>query len=255
MNLFDTHAHILDEKFDEDRQQVIQNIYDNMALVVNIGCNLEDCTRTVALAEQYDKLYAAVGLHPEDVTTYTPEGWETICKLAEHPKVLGIGETGLDYYWDASTKEAQKVLFQQHIDLACSLHKPLVIHDRDAHGDTLEILKTSRAREVGGILHAFSGSVEMANEIIKLGFYIGLGGALTFKNARKTVEVAAAIPLDRLVIETDCPYMTPVPFRGKRNEPMLVRYVAEKIAEIRGLSIEDVVQITYENGKRIYQLP
>lgn len=255
MNLFDTHAHILDEKFDEDRQQVIQNIYDNMALVVNIGCNLEDCTRTVALAEQYDKLYAAVGLHPEDVNTYTPEGWDTICRLAEHPKVLGIGETGLDYYWDTSTKEAQKVLFKQHIDLACSLHKPLVIHDRDAHGDTLEILKSSRAREVGGILHAFSGSIEMANEIIKLGFYIGLGGALTFKNARKTVEVAAAIPLDRLVIETDCPYMTPVPFRGKRNEPMLVRYVAEKIAEIRGLSTDDVIQITFENGKRVYQLP
>ena len=134
MNLFDTHAHILDEKFDEDRQQVIQRIYDNMALVVNIGCNLDDCPRTVALAEQYDKLYAAVGLHPEDVTTYTPEGWDMICQLAQHPKVVGIGETGLDYYWDVSTKEAQKRLFRQHIDLACQLHKPLVIHDREAHG-------------------------------------------------------------------------------------------------------------------------
>ena len=252
MNLFDTHAHILDEKFDEDRQQVIQRIYDNMALVVNIGYNLDDCPRTVALAEQYDKLYAAVGLHPEDVTTYTPEGWDMICQLAQHPKVVGIGETGLDYYWDVSTKEAQKRLFRQHIDLACQLHKPLVIHDREAHGDTLDILKTSSARQVGGILHAFSGSVEMALEVIKLGFYIGLGGPVTFKNARKTVEVAAAIPLEHLVIETDCPYMTPVPFRGKRNEPVLVQHTAEKIAQIRNMPVEELIEITYQNGKRVY---
>ena len=252
MYLFDTHAHILDDQFNDDREQVIQNIYDNMALVVNIGCNLEDCPRTVALAEQYEKLYAAVGLHPEDVKTYTPEGWDMICRLAEHPKVVGIGETGLDYYWDTSTKDAQKVLFEQHIDLAKQLHKPLVIHDREAHGDTLEILKRTNAKEVGGILHAFSGSVEMAMEVIKMGFYIGLGGPVTFKNARKAVEVAQAIPLDYLVIETDCPYMAPVPFRGKRNEPMLVQHTAAKIAELRGISVEELIEATYQNGKRIY---
>ena len=252
MHLFDTHAHILDDQFKEDLDQVIRNIYDNMALVVNIGCNLEDCPRTVALAEQYDKLYAAVGLHPEDVKTYTPEGWDMICRLAEHPKVVGIGETGLDYYWDTSTKDAQKVLFEQHIDLATQLHKPLVIHDREAHGDTLEILKRTNAKEVGGILHAFSGSVEMAMEVIKLGFYIGLGGPVTFKNARKAVEVAQAIPLEYLVIETDCPYMAPVPFRGKRNEPMLVQHTAAKIAELRGISVEELIEATYQNGKRIY---
>ncbi len=252
MHLFDTHAHILDDQFKEDLDQVIRNIYDNMALVVNIGCNLEDCPRTVALAEQYDKVYAAVGLHPEDVKTYTPEGWDMICRLAEHPKVVGIGETGLDYYWDTSTKDAQKVLFEQHIDLAKQLHKPLVIHDREAHGDTLEILKRTNAKEVGGILHAFSGSVEMAMEVIKLGFYIGLGGPVTFKNARKAVEVAQAIPLEYLVIETDCPYMAPVPFRGKRNEPMLVQHTATKIAELRGISVEELIESTYQNGKRIY---
>ena len=252
MHLFDTHAHILDDQFKEDLDQVIRNIYDNMALVVNIGCNLEDCPRTVALAEQYDKLYAAVGLHPEDVKTYTPEGWDMICRLAEHPKVVGIGETGLDYYWDTSTKDAQKVLFEQHIDLAKQLHKPLVIHDREAHGDTLEILKRTNAKEVGGILHAFSGSVEMAMEVIKLGFYIGLGGPVTFKNARKAVEVAQAIPLEYLVIETDCPYMAPGPFRGKRNEPMLVQHTAAKIAELRGISVEELIEATYQNGKRIY---
>ena len=252
MHLFDTHAHILDDQFKEDLDQVIRNIYDNMALVVNIGCNLEDCPRTVALAEQYDKVYAAVGLHPEDVKTYTPEGWDMICRLAEHPKVVGIGETGLDYYWDTSTKDAQKVLFEQHIYLAKQLHKPLVIHDREAHGDTLEILKRTNAKEVGGILHAFSGSVEMAMEVIKLGFYIGLGGPVTFKNARKAVEVAQAIPLEYLVIETDCPYMAPVPFRGKRNEPMLVQHTATKIAELRGISVEELIEATYQNGKRIY---
>ena len=252
MHLFDTHAHILDDQFKEDLDQVIWNIYDNMALVVNIGCNLEDCPRTVALAEQSDKVYAAVGLHPEDVKTYTPEGWDMICRLAEHPKVVGIGETGLDYYWDTSTKDAQKVLFEQHIDLAKQLHKPLVIHDREAHGDTLEILKRTNAKEVGGILHAFSGSVEMAMEVIKLGFYIGLGGPVTFKNARKAVEVAQAIPLEYLVIETDCPYMAPVPFRGKRNEPMLVQHTATKIAELRGISVEELIEATYQNGKRIY---
>ncbi|MBO5115800.1 MAG: TatD family hydrolase [Peptococcaceae bacterium] len=254
MNLFDTHAHILDDQFNDDREQVIRNIYDNMALVVNIGCNLEDCPHTVALAEQYDKLYAAVGLHPEDVKTYTPEGWDMICRLAEHPKVVGIGETGLDYYWDTSTKDAQKVLFEQHIDLAKQLHKPLVIHDREAHGDTLEILKRTNAKEAGGILHAFSGSVEMAMEVIKMGFYIGLGGPVTFKNARKAVEVAQAIPLEYLVIETDCPYMAPVPFRGKRNEPMLVQHTAAKIAELRGISLEELIEATYQNGKRVYRL-
>ena len=177
-----------------------------------------------------------------------------ICRLAEHPKVVGIGETGLDYYWDTSTKDAQKVLFEQHIDLAKQLHKPLVIHDREAHGDTLDILKRTNAKEVGGILHAFSGSVEMAMEVIKLGFYIGLGGPVTFKNARKAVEVAQAIPLEYLVIETDCPYMAPVPFRGKRNEPMLVQHTATKIAELRGISVEELIEATYQNGKRIYRI-
>lgn len=254
LNYFDTHAHILDEKFDEDRSDVIQRIYDNMALTVNIGCNFADYPRTVALAEEYEKLYAAVGLHPEDVTTYTEEGWDMLCQLAAHPKVVGIGETGLDYYWDVSTKDTQKRLFQQHIDLACQLNKPLIIHDREAHGDTLDILQHSHARQVGGILHAFSGSIEMMQEVIKLGFYIGLGGTVTFKNARVPVEVAAAVPLERLVLETDCPYLTPVPFRGKRNEPMFVRYTAERIAEIRGISVEELVEATYQNGKKIYQI-
>ncbi len=253
--LFDTHAHILDEKFDEDRPQVIQRIRAQMAGIVNVGCDPQDSARSVALAESCDGIYAAVGLHPENVRDYSEAGWAEICRLAEHPKVVGIGETGLDYYWDTSTKDAQKRLFLQHIELACRLSKPLLIHDREAHGDTLEILQHSDARRAGGILHAFSGSAEMAREIVKLGFYIGLGGALTFKNARRAVEVAAEVPLDRLVLETDCPYMTPVPFRGKRNEPPYVRYVAEKIAEIRGIAVQDVIEATYRNARRVYRLP
>lgn len=252
--LFDTHAHILDEQFDKDRAQVIQNIYDHMALVVNIGCNLEDSRKAVALSEQYDKIYAAVGLHPNDANDFTPSLWEEICLLAANPRVKGIGETGLDYYWHDAAPEAQKALFYRHIELAKRLQKPLVIHDRDAHGDTLALLKDAHAEEIGGILHSYSGSAEMAKELIKMNFYISLAGPVTFKNANKAVEVAAAVPLDRLLIETDCPYMAPVPFRGKRNEPMLVRYTAEKIAQIRGISYEELVQATYLNGKRVYKI-
>lgn len=252
--LTDTHAHILDKQFEEDFQEVLDRTQQEMAYVVNIGCNFEDIAETVRLAEQYDFLYAGIGLHPEDVKTFDEEKWNTLCQLATHPKVVGIGETGLDYYWEPETKDSQKVLFQKHIDLACQLNKPLIVHDRDAHGDTLEILTHSAAPQVGGIVHAFSGSVEMAKELIKYNFCIGLGGALTFKNARKAVEVAEAIPLEYIVIETDCPYMTPVPFRGKRNEPSMTKYVAEKLAEIKGCSLEEVLKTTYQNGKRIYQL-
>lgn len=252
--LFDTHAHILDEQFDNDRQEVIDRINEQMGLIVNVGCNLEDCHRTVALAEQEKKIYAAVGLHPNDAYLYTDALWEEICTLARHPKVVGIGETGLDYYWDDSTPEQQKELFIKHIDLAKALNKPLVIHDREAHRDTMTILKEQHAEKIGGIFHAFSGSPEMAKIVLDMNFYIALGGPVTFKNARKTVEVAAMVPLDRLLIETDCPYMTPVPFRGKRNEPVLVRHTAEKIAEIRGISYEEVLQATWENAKRAYKI-
>jgi len=252
--LTDTHAHILDEQFQDDLTDVLFRIQREMAYVVNIGCNFNDIESTITLAEHYPFLYAGIGLHPEDVTSYNEEKWQTLCELAKHPKVVGIGETGLDYYWDASTKEAQKTLFQQHIDLACQLNKPLIVHDRDAHGDTLDILIHSNAPSVGGIIHAFSGSVEMAMELIKKDFMIGLGGALTFKNAKKSVEVAKKIPLDHIVIETDCPYMTPVPFRGKRNEPIMTKYVAEKLAEIKQISVEEVLLQTYENGKKVYHI-
>lgn len=252
MNLFDTHAHILDEKFDEDRQQVIQRIYDNMALVVNIGCNLDDCPRTVALAEQYDKLYAAVGLHPRRCYhLHTGRlGYDLSAGSAPQSGGHRRNRTGLllGRFHQRSPKATVSAAYRPGLPAAKTAGHPR----QRAHGDTLDILKTSSARQVGGILHAFSGSVEMALEVIKLGFYIGLGGPVTFKNARKTVEVAAAIPLDHLVIETDCPYMAPVPFRGKRNEPVLVQHTAEKIAQIRNMPVEELIEITYQNGKRVY---
>ena len=252
--IFDSHAHYESEQFDADRAELLGSVLPQKGVccVINMGSDMASLQQTVDLCDKYDYFYGAVGIHPECAGDL-PEDWlQQVEKLLSHPKIVAVGEIGLDYYWDTTTKDAQKVLFQQHIDLACQLKKPLVIHDREAHGDTLDILKNSNARQVGGILHAFSGSVEMALEVIKLGFYIGLGGPVTFKNARKTVEVAAAIPLDHLVIETDCPYMAPVPFRGKRNEPMLVQHTAAKIAEIRGISVEELVEATYQNGKRIY---
>lgn len=252
--LTDTHAHILDEQFKEDFSDVLSRIQCEMDYVVNIGCNFNDIKPTVALTEQYDFLYAGIGLHPEDVSSYDDAKWQELCELARHPRVVGIGETGLDYYWEPEKKEEQKVLFHRHIELALALNKPLIVHDRDAHGDTLDILTHSRAKEVGGIVHAFSGSVEMAKELIKHNFFIGLGGVLTFKNAKKAVEVAEAIPLEYIVLETDCPYMTPVPFRGKRNEPVYTRYVAEKLAEIKNISVEEVLETTWRNGKHVYRI-
>lgn len=250
--LFDTHAHLLDEQFVDDWNLVIQNVLDKMALVMNVGCNLVDCRKTVALAEKYDKIYAAVALHPNDANDFTPELWAEICQLATHPKVRAIGETGLDYYWDDATPSQQKTLFSQHMALARQVKKPLIIHDRDAHQDVLDQLKSGNAQEIGGIFHAYSGSWEMAKEILNMNFYISLAGPVTFKNANKLLEVAINTPMDRLLIETDCPYMSPVPHRGKRNEPMNVQFIAEKIAQLKGISYEEVVQATYENGKRIF---
>lgn len=250
--LFDTHAHILDKKFDDDRKQVIQTINEQMSLVVNIGCDPAIWQQDVDLIQQHDKIYGAIAIHPNDAKLYTDPLWENMCAILRHPKMVAVGETGLDYYWDDATPEEQQALFVRHIDLARELKKPLIIHDRDAHQDCLDILRANNAQEIGGIFHAFSGSWEMAKLVLDMNFYISLAGPVTFKNASKPVEVARNVPLDRLLIETDCPYMAPTPLRGKRNEPVYTRYIAEKIAELRGLTYEEVVQITYENGKRVF---
>lgn len=250
--LIDTHCHIMDPAFQDDYNDVLARTLELHA-VINVGCNFEDAEAAVALAEQESQVYAAVALHPEDARKYDPEKWKRLCELAKHPRVIAIGETGLDYHWDTATPEEQKLLLAKHIELAKALNKPLIIHDREAHRDCFDALWTGGADTVGGVFHAYSGSVEMMHEAVSHGFYIGLGGVVTFKNAKTAKEVAKAVPLDRLLLETDCPYMTPVPFRGKRNEPSYVRYVAEEIAKLRDMTFEDICRVTYENACRLFK--
>lgn len=252
MNLiFDTHAHYDDAAFDEDRDSLLTQILeDSVCTIVNQGTDIATSRFSLALAEKYEGIYAAVGLHPEYLTEKSPEELSQIRELAAHPKAVAIGEIGLDYYYDVP-RELQKKVFVQQLMLAEELSMPVNIHDREAHGDMLELLKQYRPK---GILHCFSGSVEMAKEVIKLGMSIGIGGVVTFKNARKTVEVVQEIPLERIVLETDCPYLTPVPFRGKRNDSSYIRYAAQRIAEIKNMTAEEVLEITRKNAEMIYQI-
>lgn len=254
--LFDTHTHLDNQAFEEDRQQVVARAKEEgVSLLVNIGFNRETIPSTLRLAEEYDFIYAAVGWHPHDASDFTEKDLRWLEELAmTHPKVVAIGEMGLDYYWDNAPRSVQKEVFRQQIALAKKVKKPIIIHDRDAHRDVVDILKEEGAQEVGGIMHCFGGSLEIAQECLELGFYISFGGPLTFKNAKKPKEVAAQIPLDRLLIETDSPYLTPHPFRGKRNESSYVKLVAQSLAEIKNVSFEEICQITMENGKRVFQL-
>ncbi|MFD1957248.1 TatD family hydrolase [Paenibacillus thailandensis] len=253
--LFDTHAHLDSSKFDNDRSEVIKRAREaGVELIVNIGFNRETIPSTIALAEQYDFIYAAVGWHPVDTIDMQPGDLEWIERLSAHPKVVAIGEIGLDYHWDTSPKELQQQKFREQIALAKKVKKPIVIHNRDAHEDVVRILKEEHASEVGGIMHCFSGSWETAKLCLDMNFYISFGGPVTFKNARVPKEVLAKVPLDRLLIETDCPYLAPHPFRGKRNETSYVALVAEAAAEITGKTVEEIGRITTENGKKCFRL-
>ncbi len=253
MKLFDTHAHLDDGRFDEDRDSMIsQCIEDGVSLILNAGSNIETSLKSVSLAKEYELIYASVGVHPHDAATMDDTSIDIIGELTSNPKVKAIGEIGLDYYYDFSPRDIQKKRFIEQIDLARQLKLPVIVHDRDSHGDVMDIFKKTRINEVGGVLHSFSGSVEMARECLKMGLYISISGPVTFKNAVKTVEVVKEVPLDMLLIETDSPYLTPVPYRGKRNYPGYVRYVAEKIAELKGITVEEVAQKTLENGKRLF---
>lgn len=254
--LFDSHAHLNAEQFDEDREEVLARAREmGVSRILNIGFNRETIPTSLQLAEKYDYIYSSVGWHPVDAKDYTEADYEWLKSLTNHPKVVAIGEIGLDYYWDTSPKDVQQQVFREQIRLAKEVNLPIIIHNRDAHEDVLKILKEEHAYEVGGIMHAFSGSVEMAKACIDMNFYISFGGPVTFKNARKPKEVAQVVPLDRLLIETDCPYLTPHPFRGKRNESGYVRYVAEVLAELRGMTTEEIAHITYQNATKILRLP
>lgn len=253
--LFDTHVHLNADQFNEDLEEVIERaLRQGVKNMVVVGFDRPTINRALELAEAYSFLYASVGWHPVDAIDMTDDDLAWLEELASHPKVVALGEMGLDYYWDKSPKEIQKEVFRKQIRLAKKVKLPIIIHNREATLDILDILKEEDAAEVGGIMHCFSGSVEVAKECLKMNFYISLGGPVTFKNAKKPKEVAKEIPLDRLLIETDCPYLAPHPYRGKRNEPSYVSLVAEEIAKLKELSYEEVVQKTYDNARQIFHL-
>ncbi len=250
--LIDTHAHLDAKQFDEDRTEVIARAKEaGVGHIVNIGFNRETIPTTLALAEQYDFIYAAVGWHPQDVTSMREEDFAWIEELCRHPKVVAIGEIGLDYYWDKSTMELQQRIFREQIRLARKVGKPIIIHNREAHLDVLTILKEEKAEEVGGIMHCFSGSADTAIACVKMNFHISFGGPITYKNAVQPKKALAAVPMDRLLLETDCPYLTPHPFRGKRNESSYVEYVAEAAANIKQVTTDEIAQITTDNAIKL----
>ncbi|MEK5337131.1 TatD family hydrolase [Bacillus sp. FSL M8-0166] len=253
--LFDTHAHLNAEQYNEDLEQVIERAKsEKVEKIVVVGFDRPTITRAMELIEEYDFIYAAIGWHPVDAIDMTDEDLAWIKDLSQHEKVVAIGEMGLDYYWGKSPKDVQKEVFRRQIALAKEVNLPIVIHNRDATEDVVTILKEEGAAEVGGIMHCFTGSLETAKACMEMNFYISFGGPVTFKNAKKPKEVVKEIPSDRLLIETDCPYLTPVPFRGKRNEPSYVKYIAEQIAELREISFEELAELTTKNAKKVFRI-
>ena len=252
--IFDTHAHYDSDSFDEDRENVIKELKENGVIgVLNCGSDLYGLRKSVELAKEFDMFYAAVGIHPENADEFNDDVVKEIKEFVKNEKVKAIGEIGLDYYWEENPpREVQKEVFRAQMKLADELHLPVVIHDRDAHKDTLEIMK--EFPNVIGVVHCFSGSVEFAKECIKLGYYIGFTGVLTFKNAKKLVDVCREIPAERMLVETDCPFMAPVPFRGKRNKSDYIEYIIDKMSEIRGISGEEMNEILLNNKKRLFKI-
>ena len=252
--LFDTHAHMDDHAFDADREELLANLpSQGIGLLMNPGCSLESSRNASRLSREYDYIYAAVGSHPDaadEVDDSVLEEYRQLCR--ENPRIRAIGEIGLDYHYEDIPREIQLKAFRAQMALAKELDLPVIVHEREAHEDGMTVV--DEFPEVKGVFHCYSGSAEMAKELVRRGWYIGFTGVLTFKNARKALEVAAAIPLDRIVLETDCPYMSPEPFRGKRNDPGKLYRMAEKLAELRGLSVEQIHAITTENGKRLYRI-
>lgn len=252
--LFDTHAHMDDRAFDEDRESLLSRLpEEGIGLLMNPGCSLDSSRAACALARKYEYIYAAVGSHPDAAAEVCPEVLEQYRVLIrENPKVKAIGEIGLDYHYEDIPREIQKEAFRAQMALAAEENLPVIVHEREAHGDGMAIVREFPT--VTGVFHCYSGSLEMARELVSLGWYIGFTGVLTFKNARKALEVAAALPLERIVLETDCPYMAPEPFRGRRNDPGKLYRMAQALAALRGLSEEEIQRVTLENGRRLYRI-
>lgn len=251
----DSHTHMDSKSFDEDRHEALMRAYEaGVTRIVNIGFNRETIPTTLKLAQDYEFIYAAIGWHPQDASDMTPGDLEELEELCKLPKVVAIGEIGLDYYWDTSPRQVQQDVFRRQIRLARKIGKPVIIHNRDAHQDIVTILQEERAAEVGGIMHCFTGSWETAKQCLDMNFYISFGGPVTFKNAKQPKEVLTRVPLDRLLIETDAPYLTPHPYRGKRNETGYVRLVAEAAAELKGMTLEELAKATTGNAIRLLGL-
>ena len=255
MDIFDTHAHLLDDHFDSDREQLIASLADNNVKLVMEACtDLGYLEKLIPFIERHPMIYGAAGLHPEELGPYALSDMDAVESALAHEKIKAVGEIGLDYYWPENPpREVQREFFDAQLSLAAVHHLPVIIHDREAHGDTVDILRAHKG-QVTGVMHCFSGSYETAKECLDMGFYIGFGGALTFKNARRNVEVASKVPLDRLVVETDCPYMAPVPCRGQRNDPTKTLYVLQKLAELRSMDQETLAPVLFENGKRLFEI-
>lgn len=249
-NIFDTHAHYDDSRFDDDRDELLSSLPEKgVSHIVNCGCDLKSSKTALSLSEKYDFIYAAVGVHAHEAEETTESDLVEIEKLYQNEKVVAIGEIGLDYHYDFSPRERQIEIFERQLILAKELGLPVIVHDREAHEDTMNLLKKYRPE---GVVHCFSGSKEMAKEIEKLGMYIGIGGAVTFKNAKKPVEVIEYLPTDRLLLETDAPYMTPVPFRGTRCDSAHIAFTAEKIADIKKMDVQELIDVCNENAKRLF---
>lgn len=252
--IFDSHAHYDDKQFDIDREELLESLSElGVGTVVNVSASYESWRRCVEMAAKYPYIYAAVGTHPDEVGVLNEETFAEMKEWCKRDKVVAIGEIGLDYYWDNEPHDVQKKWFIRQLDLAREMNLPVIIHSREAAADTMEIMKT-HAQGLQGVIHCYSYAREQAEEYVKMGFYIGIGGVVTFKNAKKLKEVAAVIPLERILLETDCPYLAPAPYRGKRNQSSYIQYVAEEIAQIKGITAEEVIAVTEENARKMYRL-
>lgn len=248
--LFDSHAHIDDAKFDDDRAQVLSGLRrSGVGLMINAASDIRSSLESMRLAETYDNVYFAAGIHPQEADKASERDFAELERILEHPKCVAIGEIGLDYHYDEPAREVQRAVFYRQLKLSAAKSMPVVIHDRDAHAECLQAVKDTGAR---GVFHCFSGSAQTAAELVDLGFYISFSGVITFKNAKRAVEAAKAVPMDRILIETDSPYLAPEPFRGRRNEPKYVEYVARKLAEVKGVSFEDISSETFSNALRLF---
>ena len=252
--IFETHAHYDDEKFDEDRDALLSSMKENgIGRIINVSANLESLENTRKLMEQYPFIYGAFGLHPDEVGDLNEDVMERMRGLCRLEKAVAVGEIGLDYYWDKENHEKQQYWFRRQIALAREEKLPMIIHSREAAADTLRVMKEEKSEEIGGVIHCFSYSAEMAEEYLKMGFYLGIGGVVTFKNAKKIKEVVQMAPMERILLETDSPYLAPVPYRGKRNSSLYLPYVVREIAELKGISEEEVIETTEKNAVRLFR--